>query len=296
MIDLHIHSICSDGVLTSIQILERAVANGVKYLSIADHDSIGAYTQDFFQHAEDLGIKIIVGVEMSTKINGIGVHMLGYAFDKENVELINILDKLRHARKDYLIKVCKVLESLGFYVNIMELLKVPSVTKAHISLSIINDIRNREKLIRDFGCIPTKGKFIETLMNRGCPAYVDKFNITPLEASEFIHNAGGKVILAHPVCYKYEKNLNLSEVLEIAKTAKVDGIEANYLYIDRDNNLINEVNYWENVATENNWIITMGSDYHLSDNVHPEIGFANYKEKLGNIDNNNIITNLQKNN
>lgn len=48
MIDLHIHSILSDGMLTPKEILDKAKENGVKYLSIADHDSVGAYTKDFF--------------------------------------------------------------------------------------------------------------------------------------------------------------------------------------------------------------------------------------------------------
>lgn len=292
MIDLHIHSVCSDGVLTPVEILERAHKNGVKYLSIADHDSINAYTTEFFEHAKNLGINIVIGVEMSTKINGIGVHMLGYAFDAKNAELVSILDKLLNARKDYLAKVCKALKSLGFYVNISKLNKVSSVTKSHIALDIINDVRNVKKLHKDFGHIPTKGEFIETLMNRGCPAYVDKFNITPKEASDFIHNAGGKVILAHPVGYKYEDNLNLSEVLEIAKTARVDGIEANYLYVDRHNNLIDEIGFWNNVAKENNWITSMGSDFHLSDNVHPEIGFVNYREKIQGVCEADIIKNI----
>jgi len=42
-------------------------------------------------------------------------------------------------------------------------------------------------------------------MNEGCPAYVKKETITPMEASELIKKSGGRVILAHPVAYKYEE-------------------------------------------------------------------------------------------
>lgn len=220
---------------------------------------------------------------MSTKINGVGVHMLGYDFDIHNTDLLAILDKLKNARKDYLIKVCAKLEDLGYKVNLGELLNVSTVTKSHIALDVIHNEQNVDMFISAFGHTPSKGEFIETLLNEGCPAHVERFNITPREASEIIRNAGGKVVLAHPVCYKYEDNLNLSQVLEIANNAKVDGIEANYLYVDKYNNFIDEIDFWNNVAKDNNWITTMGSDYHMLDGIRPEIGFGNYYERMKSI-------------
>ena len=39
--DLHIHSSYSDGAYTPEEIIDIAKKNGVKYISITDHDSIG---------------------------------------------------------------------------------------------------------------------------------------------------------------------------------------------------------------------------------------------------------------
>ena len=56
---------------------------------------------------------------------------------------------------------------------------------------------------------------------------------------------------------------------------KPDGIEANYLYIDRNNNKINEVEIWNKFALENNLFVTIGSDFHNKDGIRTEIGFVN---------------------
>lgn len=293
IVDLHIHTTCSDGALTPKQVVDMAVKNNVEIISIADHDSIMAYTEDFFQYAQNKGVSIIPAVEISTRNNGVGVHVLGYNFDLNNKELNNVLFKLKNARQDYLIDVTRKLDELGYSVNIEKLKEVSSVTKAHISQDIISNDNNREKLLENFGHIPNKGEFIETIMNEGCPAFVEKFSISSFEASNIIHSAGGIVILAHPVCYKYEDGLNLDQVVKMARDMKADGIESNYLYVDRYNNLIDEIDFWNKIAIENNMITSIGSDYHISDGIRPEIGFANYFDKLNNINSIGILDKIK---
>ena len=78
-------------------------------------------------------------------------------------------------------------------------------------------------------------------MNENCPAYVKKESITPTEAATLIREAGGKVILAHPVAYTYEDNLTDEEILTIIKDMQADGIESKYIYINRNNEKINEI-------------------------------------------------------
>ena len=80
-IDLHIHTNCSDGELTPIEVVDKAVCNGVSVISIADHDTVDAYSDELFQYASSKGIKIIPAVEISTKTKKCGIHVLGYNFD-----------------------------------------------------------------------------------------------------------------------------------------------------------------------------------------------------------------------
>ena len=69
MIDLHIHTNFSDGTLSPKQVIDEAVKKDVSVISITDHDTIDAYNEELFKYAENKGIKIIKGVEISTKSN-----------------------------------------------------------------------------------------------------------------------------------------------------------------------------------------------------------------------------------
>lgn len=286
VIDLHIHTDKSDGVLTPFEVIDQASLNGAVVIAIADHDTIAAYTDELFSYAQSKNIKIIPAVEISSKINKCGIHVLGYNFDLNNEELVEKLEKLRNARHNYLYDVCCKLNELGYVVNQLELDKIEAVTKAHISQDVVSNAQNSDLLMKNFGHIPGKGEFIETVMNEGCPAYVKKETVTPVEASKLIKNAGGKVVLAHPVAYKYEDNLNSSDILNLVLDMEIDAIEGNYVYVDRNNNKINESDYWNSFADSNNLISTVGSDFHNDDGIRPRIGLIGEKIDLtsGDID------------
>ena len=171
--------------------------------------------------------------------------------------------------------VAERLGEIEYKVNVKELDKVDAVTKAHIALDVVRNPENKDLLIKEFGHIPEKGEFIETIMNEGCPAYVKKSTITPKEAAELIRMAGGKAVLAHPVAYEHEDNLDENEILDIVKDMKADGIETNYIYINRNNEIINEIQKWNEFAQKYNLPVTIGSDFHSKDGIRPEIGLAN---------------------
>ncbi len=293
-IDLHIHTTMSDGVLTPKEVVDEAYNNGVSVIAIADHDTIEAYNDKLFAYAESKNIKLINAVEISTKTNKSGIHVLGYNFDLNNKQFQEKLYKIRNARHYYLHNVAKKLNELGYFLNVEELDKIDAVTKAHIALDIINNGKNKEVLLKNFKHIPNKGEFIETIMNENCPAYVKKETVTPKEAAEIIRAAHGKVVLAHPVAYVHEDNLTDTDILDIINDMKPDGLEANYLYVDRNDNKFNEIQKWNSFAKDNNLFVTVGSDFHNKDGLRPEIGFINtdfiLKDKV--ID--EIIMNLYK--
>ena len=57
-IDLHIHTTNSDGAFTPTQIIDMAYQNGVKYLAIADHDTIESYNSELFEYAKRKDFRI----------------------------------------------------------------------------------------------------------------------------------------------------------------------------------------------------------------------------------------------
>ena len=292
IIDLHIHSNISDGVLSPKEVIDEADKNGVSVISITDHDTIDSYTPELFSYAKSKKIKIIPGVEISSKNEKAGVHVLGYNFDLENKEFRETLFKIRNSRHEYLHNVSKKLSKLGYLVNVEKLDKIDSVTKAHIALDIVENEKNREKLMLDFGHIPNKGEFIESIMNENCPAYVIKKTLTPKEVANVIRKAGGRVVLAHPVAYVHEDNFTDEDILKLVKEMKPDGIEANYLFVDTDGKIIDETDKWNKFAKENNLFVTVGTDFHRKEGVYKEIGFVNTDFKLEDEDIEKIIRNI----
>lgn len=289
IIDLHIHTNISDGVLSPKQVIDEAKKNGVSVIAIADHDTIEAYNDELFSYAKSKNIALIKAVEISCKTNKAGIHVLGYNFDLENEELRKKLFELRNARHDYLYKVANILKAIGYTINTSKLDSIEAVTKAHIAMDIIENIQNQTKLLSDFGHIPTKGEFIETIMNEGCIAYVKKTSITPKEAAGLIRKANGKVILAHPVAYTYEDNLTEKEIYDLVNEMQADGIEANYIYIDRFNHKKNDIDKWSSFANNHNLVSTIGSDFHIDDGIHPKIGLIGEDLSLHNSDIDKIL-------
>ena len=291
-IDLHIHTNKSDGALMPKQIIDEAVKANLQAISITDHDTIDAYTDETMKYAKEQGIKLIVGVEISTKSDRCGIHVLGYNFDLNNEEFKQKLDRIRNARHDYLKAVAKKIEKLNYKINVEELDKIKSVTKAHISKDIIENEENKEELLKQFGHIPNKGEFIETIMNENCPAYVQKVTVTPEAAAEMIRKAGGKVVLAHPVAYANEDNMAVEEIQQLINKMKPDGLEAYYIYTNRNNEYINEIDKWLKLAKDNNLFSTIGSDFHIKDGHHAEIGMRNVGVKLEEETIKEILSNL----
>ena len=291
-IDLHMHTNKSDGALTPKQIIDESAKANLQAISITDHDTIDAYTDETIKYAKEQGIKLIVGVEISTKSDRCGIHVLGYNFDLNNEEFKQNLDRIRNARHDYLKAVAKKLEKLNYKINVEELDKIKSVTKAHISKDIIENEENKEELLKQFGHIPNKGEFIETIMNENCPAYVQKVTVTPKEAAEMIRKAGGKVVLAHPVAYANEDNMTVEEVQQLINKMKPDGLEAYYIYTNKNNEYINEIDKWLKLAKDNNLFSTIGSDFHIKDGHHAEIGMRNVGVQLEEETIKKILSNL----
>lgn len=291
-IDLHMHTTCSDGSLSPLEIIDEAKKNGLDTIAIADHDTVSAYTDELFDYAKSKNINIIRAVEISTKIAKCGIHVLGYNIDINNEVLNKRLEKLRNARHDYLYNVASKLKELGYIINVEELDKVDAVTKAHIALDVVNNKENEELLLKTFNEIPSKGQFIETIMNEGCPAYVKKETITPKEAADLIRQAGGKVVLAHPVAYTYEDNLTVEDTKNILTDMNADGVEAYYIYIDRDNNKHNDIEKWKKFAKDNNKFITIGSDFHNKDGLHPVIGLLGEDIDLSENEIDEILNNI----
>ena len=100
IMDLHIHTNISDGVLGPYEVIDRALENNCRIISITDHDNIDAYCDELFDYAEERNMILIPGVEISAKVDKCGIHVLGYNFDINDENFKEELKKLRGARHE----------------------------------------------------------------------------------------------------------------------------------------------------------------------------------------------------
>ena len=91
----------------------------------------------------------------------------------------------------------------------------------------------------------------------------------------------------------HEDNVTTNQIDELVREMEASGIEANYIYIDRNNNVFNDSIYWSNYAKENGLFSTVGSDFHNEDEIHPTIGFANTTFTISKEETNDILNKLK---
>ena len=265
--DLHIHSNKSDGKLSPKEIIDMAAKHGVKVIAITDHDTVAAHTKQVHDYAEEKGVVLLTGIEISSENARGGFHILGYNIDVNNEFLKQGIKRLKENRMAILSESARKLGELGFKVDTEELKKLESIAKGSIAENVID-------------------------MNKGCPAHVKKDHITPAEAAEMIRRAGGKVVLAHPVVYIYEKNFSEEDIVNVINEIKPDGIEANYVCYDKLNNRHYEYDRWKAIANKFNMFATIGSDFHRDDGIRPLVGFVNENIALSSDDEQKIKDNL----
>ena len=102
--------------------------------------------------------------------------------------LHNVLKRQHDFRIEYMNRVVDMFEKDGWAIASKEsLLSLGSITKAHISQSIVEHEENFERLKQLFGQIPNRGMFIESMMNEGCKYFLERETLSPTETIQTIH-------------------------------------------------------------------------------------------------------------
>lgn len=282
MIDLHTHTIASDGILSPKDLVKKAKEVGLSAIAITDHDQV-AGIPEALKAGEEYAVEVVPGVELSTywlAKNRKEFHILGYFIDWENKNLLESLLFFQKEREKRAKKVVKILTDLGYVCLWEDILSLAqgSIGKPHLAQAVLANPANRKKLMAVFGRIPEISPFIEEYLIAGKPAYVEKAGFSPKEAIDFIHQAGGIVTLAHPC---FDLGMNDKSTLEALLDWGIEGLEAIYPYKNPQESRIN-ADYFSNLARENNLLITGGSDYHGLDGVGAGLGFIEWGMKIEN--------------
>ena len=218
-IDLHVHTLYSDGTFTPRQSIELALERGVETLAITDHDTTNGLSESF-QAGSEIGVEVVPGVEFSTVYQDEGVHILCYYMDLADPDLMAELQRLRDDRFTRGERMVAKLQELGYPVSferVRAIAKGGNIIRPHVAEALV-----------EVGVVSTvKEAFSDELIGSRGKAYVEKHALHPLDALRLIHKAGGVCVLAHPGTWRETAPVPETLLHELAE-AGLDGIEASH--------------------------------------------------------------------
>lgn len=260
MVDLHLHSTFSDGSRTPEEVVGLAKEAGLSAAVLTDHDTWAGAAR-FRAAADAAGLRAAVGMEISADVPGRTVHLLAYGFDPADAALAAAAARIREGRRIRNAGILAKLSRLGCPVSMAEVLREAGspelVARPHIAAALVRKgfARDRSDAFRRF-------------LERGAPAYEDRFRLAPAEAIRLVHGAGGAVSLAHPHSTRYDRSELHSFVRDLA-AAGLDGIEAYYT-----GHLPGQVEELLGLAAEFGLVATGGSDFHGDPKPNVRVGVA----------------------
>lgn len=251
-LDLHTHSIYSDGALSPEEIIDTSIELGLSAISITDHDNILAY--DFARaraqnRAEETGttpIDVVPGIEVNTVYEGSEVHVLGYYFDHTDKALLDMIKYQQHVRIKQITEIVKNLNKIArIRISMDDITSLVteggSIGRPHIARAIVN--------------VGGTSNVIEAYKKYICdnaPTYVQRKTVSPFEAVETIYEAGGIPVVAHP------HDLVIAEGL--VKELMNYGLRGLEVYHRRHSPAM--IEYFSTMAEKFGLIVTGGSDCH----------------------------------
>jgi predicted metal-dependent phosphoesterase TrpH len=185
-VDLHTHTTCSDGRLTPEALMDLASERGLAAMAITDHDTLDALPR---ARAVGAPVELVPGLEMSTSLEGLDLHILGYYVDAEYPELRERLTVFRQDRIDRARRMVERLSELGAPVD-------EARVWARAAGGVVGRPHVAGALVEAGHAVDLDDAFRRFLATRA-PAYVARPAFHPAEAISLIHAAGGVSVLAH---------------------------------------------------------------------------------------------------
>lgn len=284
-IDLHTHTIHSDGALTPTQLVEKAAEAGIAAIAVSDHENT-AGIEEAKEVGKKLAVEVVPAVEITSYPDPLtDHHILGYLIDYKDKKLQKALKEIRDDREIRAKKVISNLNDLGYEVNFGDVKALASgtIVQPHIVWVVINDLENRQRLKKDFGEMPNTGDFIRKYLIPGAPAYESRKALKPKEVIDLIHSSGGIAVFAHPcwtVVAKEEGKLIFDDKkFEEVLRAGLDGVEA-LAHRENEEDTRKCVEHFTKLAIKYKLILTGGSDFHGFGSAGKQLGFADFYLKV----------------
>lgn len=248
MMDLHIHSIYSDGFWTPREIVEDSIKKGLEIIAITDHDVLTGY-EEALSYSKD-ALKVIPGIELNTDGPQGELHILGYQFDPQHPKLKDHVSWRVEDRVQWGKRIVEKLRNLGYDISFQNCL-------ARVGNGVLVRTHIADELV-SAGYFQNSKDAYEQLLKKGKAAFEERGSFSAEDAIKLIHKAGGLAFLAHPGIYKHE--FQLQQLIDYG----LDGIE---VYHSKHSD--KEQNYWGRMAEAFNLLVSGGSDFHGPESRNP---------------------------
>ena len=257
-IDLQSHSLHSGGELAPAEVVERAAQAGVELLALTDHDTLGG-VDEALAAAREHSIGLITATEISAVDAGYeDLHVLGFAVDQDDARLLERLRDARADREHRAERMSEILQELGFAVDDAPLALRRAAGKPigrpHLAAAVLDHPDNAARLAAEGHT--DVSSFIPAYLIPGAPAYARRTRPTVSDAIEWIHDAGGLAVWAHPF-WDVKDETEVLESLDRYRAAGLDGVECFYVTHDE-----RQTHLLADRCAELGLISTGSSDYH----------------------------------
>ncbi|MEM6639181.1 MAG: PHP domain-containing protein [Pseudomonadota bacterium] len=256
LIDLHTHTTCSDGALTPTELARRAVAKGVTTLAVTDHDTVAAWSElASFKHAD---LACVCGIELSSHWGPLDVHVVGLNVDPSNVTLLAGIASQRDARDTRARRIAHKLKRRRIpdpLAGAMRYAQGAVIGRPHFAQHLVA-----------CGAVPDVAAAFKRYLGKGKPAAVRTDWPALQTVITWIHAAGGKAVLAHPLKYRVTSSRR-RQLIKAFRDAGGDAMEV-ISGVQRPD----ATSHASRLCTEFGLLASLGSDFHRPSQSWNDLG------------------------
>ena len=257
-IDLHTHSSASDGTDTPGDLVREAAAAGLDVVALTDHDAMSGWAEAR-EVADEVGITLVPGLEISTRFGHRGVHLLGYLPDPTDPSLALELDRILEGRTARTPAIVAALRAHGIDITEDDVRRESGGSVA-AGRPHVADALARLGVVRD------RTEAFATLLSPGQPGYVNRYASALEVMIPLVAAAGGVAVVAHP-WGRGSRSVLSADTLATLKDLGLAGIE-----VDHQDHSEADRAELRGIAGELDLVVTGSSDHHGLGKVDHDLG------------------------
>lgn len=272
-IDLHTHSVNSDGTLTPTELIKLAKEKNLAAVALTDHDTINGL-EEAFAAGKKYGVEVISGIEFSVSAD-VEMHLIGLDFSLDSPKITSVLDAMIKNRNTRNTKLLRILGELGMPLtedDVLQFATSPVIGRSQVARAMVKK-----------GYVSSVAEAFDKYLAFGRPAYLPRETLSPTDAIRIIKESGGIAVLPH--LNQIDKSDDeLYELLKHLKSVGLDAVEGYYTEYTEEMNI-----KYRKMADDLGLKLSGGSDFHGENKIAHELGTGSGNLKIPY----NILENLR---